>query len=68
MAYHYIGNRHTKKLHVQEYADGRCKLDSMREEYRIDFDSLEDAMTYPKGKPPIFHECGICFLKMRKGK
>ena len=60
---HFVGNRSSKRLHIQELADGRCKMNLMREEYRIDFDNLDQALSYPEGKPPIFHRCAFCFSK-----
>lgn len=64
----FIGNTKTKTLHVLAYTDGRCKVDQIRTEQRKEFMSLEEALTYPEGEKPIFHECGICFRKMRKAK
>lgn len=64
----FVGNTNTKTLHILAYADGRCHIDSIRTEQKEEFETLEEAMEYPKGEKPIFHECGICFRKMRKAK
>lgn len=68
MSAKFIGNTGTKKLHVAKYTDGRCHIDQIRAEQRIEFDTLEEAMKYPEGESPIFHECGVCFRKMRKAE
>lgn len=62
----FLGNTGTKKLHALGYTDGRCKIEIMREENKRAFDTYEQAMRYPEGQTPIFHECGICFPKMRQ--
>lgn len=62
----YIGNIGKNKLHIVEFVDGRCHIDQIRPEQKIAFDSLEEAMSYPDGKGPIFHECGVCFKKMKE--
>ena len=64
----FIGNIGTKTLHVVKYKDGRCRIDQIRAERKIEFDTLEEALRYPEGGSPIFHECGVCFPKMRKGE
>lgn len=66
MSAKFLGNTHTKKLHVLAYTDGRCHIDQIRLEQKVEFDDLEDALKYPGGETPIFHECGVCFPKMRK--
>ena len=68
MAAKFVGNIGTKALHIIEYTDGRCKIDKIRAERKIEFDTLEEAMRYPEGESPIFHECGVCFHKMRDAK
>ena len=65
MAAKFVGNTGTKALHVVAYADGRCRIDKIRAERKVEFDTLEEAMRYPEGESPIFHECGVCFPKMR---
>lgn len=61
----FIGNIGTKTLHVREYVDGRCRINQIRAERKVEFDTLEEALRYPEGGSPIFHECGVCFRKMR---
>ena len=61
----FVGNIGTKALHIIEYADGRCRIDKIRAERKVEFETLEEAMKYPEGESPIFHECGVCFHKMR---
>jgi len=62
----FIGNIGTKTLHAVDFADGRCRIEQIRAERKIEFFTLEEALSYPEGSSPIFHECGICFPKMRK--
>ena len=64
MSAKFVGNTGTKTLHVVKYADGRCRIDKMRAERKVEFDTLEEARKYPEGESPIFHECGVCFRKM----
>ena len=64
----FVGNIGKKRLHVLAYADGRFHINQIRSEQRVEFDTLEEAQQYPKGESPIFHECGICFPKMRKAR
>lgn len=68
MSAKFVGNTGTKKLHVLAYIDGRCHINQIRTEQRVEFDTLEEAVKYPEGESPIFHECGVCFPKMRKAK
>lgn len=62
----FIGNISTRKLHILQYADGRCKINAMRKENKKEFNSLEEAMSYPDKENPIFTKCGICFTNMKK--
>ena len=64
----FIGNRKNKTLHAVGFLDGRCHIDQIREENKIEFDSLEEALKYPKEGESIFHKCGVCFLKMEKAR
>ena len=65
MAIEFLGNTGTKTLHALRYTDGRCHIDKIRTEQKVEFETLEEAMRYPEGEAPIFHECGNCFKKMR---
>ena len=66
MATKFIGNIKNKTLHILAYTDGRCHINQIREEQKIEFETLEEAMKYPNEESPIFHECGVCFRKMRE--
>lgn len=68
MSIKFIGNIGTKTLHAVGYTDGRCRIDQIRAERRIEFQTLEDALNYPNRENPIFHKCGICFPKMTKAE
>lgn len=64
----FVGNIGTKTLHALGYADGRCRINQIRAERKVEFATLEEALSYPKGQSPIFHECGVCFPKMRSAQ
>lgn len=64
MSAKFIGNISTKKLHILQYEDERCKIKLIRAENRKEINSLEEAMSYPDKDHPIFSKCGICFKKM----
>lgn len=68
MSAKFVGNIGTKTLHAIGFTDGRCRIDQIRTERKIEFDTLEEALRYPEGESPIFHECGVCFPKIRKLK
>lgn len=62
----FIGNLGTKRVHSATYADGRCKLDKIKEENRIEFESLEAGLNYPSAERRILAPCGICIPKYNK--
>ncbi len=68
MNVNFIGNISTKKLHIKQYADGRCKIDLMRKENKKEFDSLDVAMSYPDEENPIFSICGVCINNKKKAE
>lgn len=43
----FIGNIGARKLHSVVFADGRCKLDKIKPENRVEFSALEDGLNYP---------------------
>ena len=62
----FYGNLITGRLHISQYADKRCEI--RKEKNKIEFDTYEEAITYPSEEEPIFTECANCFPKMRKAK
>ncbi|MEE0742359.1 MAG: hypothetical protein U0M21_08785 [Emergencia sp.] len=64
----YIGNIRTKCLHAVNFIDGRCKIDMIREEYKVAFSTMDEALAYPERGKPIFHQCGFCFKNMERRK
>lgn len=56
----YLLNTNSKKIHLSESQDGRCKIKEMREEYKIYFDALQEAMEYPSKKNSLAKKCAIC--------
>ena len=40
----YLMNINSKKIHLSASTDGRCKIKEMREEYKVYFDTLQDAI------------------------
>lgn len=56
----YLLNTNSKKIHDIKSGDGRCKIQSMREEYKVYFDTLEEALEYPSKENPIAQKCSFC--------
>lgn len=56
----YLLNINSRKIHLSASTDGRCKISNMREEYKIYFDSLTDAMEYPNSNAKLATTCTFC--------
>lgn len=56
----YLVNTNSKKIHLANSTDGRCKIESMRDEYKVYFDTLEEAMAYPSKERPLAKKCSFC--------
>ncbi len=64
----YVLNISTRKLHDTQCSDGRCKLDSIKDTNRKEFETLDEANTYlPVGNKTIDY-CGICMKKKGRKK
>lgn len=63
MAKEYLLNTNSKKIHLSKSTDGRCGITKMREEYKVYFDSLEDAISYPNPDKPLAKPCAFCIGK-----
>ena len=59
----YLLNINSRKIHLSNTNDGRCKIKNMRKEYIIYFDTLNEALTYPSAEKPLAKECSFCILK-----
>ena len=59
----YLLNTNSKKIHLSQSKDGRCKIKEMREEYKIYFDTLEKAIAYPHPSNPLGKKCSFCLKK-----
>ena len=57
----YLLNLNSKKIHFANSCDGRCKIKGMREEYKVYFDTLEEALIYPNKNKPLAKRCSFCF-------
>lgn len=56
----YVLNLGNRKLHDCRKADGRCKLKLINESNKMEFDSIEEAISYmPKGNHTIKF-CTFC--------
>ena len=66
MRNNFVGNLGTKKLHSITYADGRCKINSIKEENKICFTTYEEGMNYPSFDRKIFAPCAICISKYKE--
>lgn len=56
----YLLNTNSKKIHLSNSTDGRCKIKEMREEYKIYFDTLDEALKYPTKENSLAKICMIC--------
>lgn len=53
----YLLNTNSKCIHLADSKDGRCKITTMRDEYKIFFDSLQEAKNYPTSQKPLARGC-----------
>ena len=57
----YLLNINARTVHFASSKDGRCKIENIREENKIMFNNLKDAVNYlPQGKKPT-KLCSFCF-------
>ena len=56
----YLLNTNSKKIHLTASTDGRCKIKEMREEYKVYFDTLLEALEYPNSKNTLAKKCSFC--------
>ena len=56
----YLVNTNSKKIHLSNSTDGRCKIKEMRDEYKNYFDTLEEALAYPSSEKPLAKKCSFC--------
>ena len=56
----YIVNTNSKKIHLARSSDRRCKIHYMRDEYKVYFSSLEEALCYPSKEKPLARKCVFC--------
>ncbi len=59
----YVLNVNSKTVHDTRNCDGRCRLNLMREENKIYFDTLEEALSYLKTEKCIVKKCSFCIEK-----
>lgn len=64
----FLLNTNSKKIHLTNSIDGRCKINEMREEYKVYFDDLDLALSYPNKEKPLAKLCSICEKKINKGE
>lgn len=62
----FLGNIGGRKLHSVKFADGRCKLNSIKQESIIEFDTLEEGLNYPTPDRRVLTPCAICIPKYQK--
>jgi len=56
----YLLNINSRKIHLAASTDGRCKISNMREEYKVYFDVLSDAIEYPNSNARLATKCAFC--------
>lgn len=62
----FIGNLGTRRLHSVTFADGRCKLNSIKPENKVEFDTLEEGYNYPATDRRVLIPCAICIPKYQE--
>ena len=61
----YLLNTNSKKVHLSNSKDGRCKISIMRDEYKVYFETLEEALAYPCSENPLGKMCSFCLSLVR---
>lgn len=56
----YLLNTNSKKVHDTKRADKRCKLDLMKPECKVYFETLEAALSWPNAETPLAKKCRFC--------
>ena len=56
----YVLNTNSKRIHDTTVNDGRCKLKTMRLEYKKYFDTLEEALSFPSAENHLAKPCQFC--------
>ena len=56
----FLLNINSKKIHLAASTDKRCKIHSMREEYKVYFPTLDEALCYPTKEKPLAKKCSFC--------
>lgn len=64
----YLLNTNSKRIHLSDSTDGRCRLGLMRDEYKVYFDTLEEALTYPSSEKPLGEPCTFCLKAAQSHK
>lgn len=64
----YLLNTNSKRIHLSDSTDGRCRLGLMRDEYKVYFDTLEEALTYPSSEKPLGEPCTFCLKTAQSRK
>ena len=53
----YLLNTNSKTIHYASSRDGRCKISTMREEYKLIFKTLQQAKEYPSKESHLAKKC-----------
>lgn len=61
----FLLNTNSKKIHLSTSTDGRCQIKNMRDEYKVYFDTLDEALNYPNEKNRLAKTCSFC-IKIKK--
>jgi len=56
----YLLNTNSKRIHLANSKDGRCRINLMREEHKVYFETLQEAKNYPTKDTPLAKGC-CCF-------
>ena len=61
----YLLNTNSKRIHISNSKDGRCKIGLMRDEYKVYFETLQEALDYPNSEKPLGEPCSFCLKLVR---
>lgn len=64
----YLLNTNSKRIHLSNSSDGRCRISLMRDENKVYFDKLEEALTYPSAEKPRGEPSAFCLKSAKQTK
>lgn len=63
MSKRYLLNTNSKRIHDLNNQKANCRISQMREEYKMYFDTLDEALEHPSKENPLGRKCSWCFTE-----